>query len=59
MHNISIFLLVFTILVSIRGLNKVISTLLQKEPQPVNFSNRELIYLGLSISYVITYILSK
>jgi len=56
-ENIFLFIFVFTILISLRGLFKIIGSLVQKEPTPLKFSNRELIFLGLSISYIITYII--
>ena len=59
MHNIEkiyFFIFVFTILVSLRHALKFIGALLEKEPKPLVYSNRELITLGLSISYIITYI---
>lgn len=59
MHNIEsvyFFILVFTILVSLKNVLKFMSALLQREPKPLDYSNRELIILGLSISYIITYI---
>lgn len=62
MHNIEsvyFFILVFTILVSLKNVLKFMSALLQREPKPLDYSNRELIFLGLSISYIITYIFFK
>jgi hypothetical protein len=56
-ENIFLFIFVFTILISLRGLSKIIGSLVQKEPTPLKFSNGELIFLGLSISYIITYII--
>ena len=59
MHNIEsvyFFILVFTILVSLKNVLKFMSALLQREPKPLDYSNRELIFLGLSVSYIITYI---
>ena len=59
MHNIdSIFYFTFTfsILVILRILIKFLSSLLQKEPKPIVLSNRELILIGLSISYFFTYL---
>jgi len=50
------FILIFSILTHVKFLFKILGTLLQKEPQQVQFSNRDLIYLGLSLSYIITYI---
>lgn len=62
MHDIETvyrFIFIFSILISLRGLMKVISALLQKDPKPLVYSNRELISLGLSFTYIITYLLSK
>lgn len=56
-ESIYFFIFVFTTLVTLRNINKVVGTLLQKEIKPIEFSNRELITLGLSISYIITYII--
>lgn len=61
MHNIEsiyFFILVFTILVSLKNVLKFMGALLQREPKPLDYSNRELIFLGLSVSYIITYIFS-
>ena len=62
MHNIDtiyFFIFVFTVLVSLRNVTKFVSALLQKEPKPLVYSNKELIFIGLSISYIITYLFSK
>ena len=62
MHNIDaiyLFVFVFSILVSLKNVTKFISALLQTEPKPLVYSNRELIFLGISISYIITYLLQK
>jgi hypothetical protein len=56
-ENIFLFIFIFTILTTLRGLFRVLGSLLQNEPKPIVFSNRELIFLGLSISYITTYIL--
>ena len=59
MHNIDtiyLFIFVFTILVSLKNVTKFIGALLQKEPKPLVLSNRELLLLGTSISYLITYL---
>jgi hypothetical protein len=61
MHNIEtiyLFIFVFTILVTLRNVARFISALLQNEPKPLVYSNRELILFGLSLSYIITYILT-
>jgi hypothetical protein len=59
MHNIDtiyFFIFVFTILVSLKNLTKFIGALLDKNPKPLVYTNRELLILGLSISYIITYL---
>ena len=59
MHNINtiyLFIFVLTILVSLRHGLKFIGALLEKNPKPLVYTNRELIILSLSISYIITYI---
>jgi len=53
------FLLVFTSLIFLKSLTKFLGALLQKEPRVLLFSNRELILLGASISYILTYICQK
>jgi len=45
--------------VSLKNVLKFMGALLQREPKPLDYSNRELIILGLSISYIITYILYR
>jgi len=60
MHNIETiypFIFVFTILVVFKNTTKFISALLSSEPKPLVYDDRELISLGLSLSYLITYIL--
>jgi hypothetical protein len=62
MHNINtiyFFIFVFTILVTLSNVLKFLRVLLQKEPKPLVLSNRELLLLGVSISYFITYIAQK
>jgi hypothetical protein len=62
MHNVEtiyLYIFVFTLLVFLKNLTKFISALLQKVPKPLTYSDRELIVLGLSISYIITYLIAK
>ena len=62
MHNINtiyFFIFVFTILVTLSNVLKFLRALLQKEPKPLVLSTRELLLLGVSISYFITYIIQK
>jgi hypothetical protein len=59
MHNIDtiyLFIFVFTILVTSLNVLKFLRALLQREPKPMVLSNRELLLLGVSISYLITYL---
>jgi hypothetical protein len=59
MHNIDtiyLFIFVFTILVTLLNVLKFLRALLQREPKPLVLSNRELLLLGTSISYLITYL---
>jgi hypothetical protein len=53
------FILIFSILTLSKFLFKILGTLLQKEPQQIRFSDRDLIYFGLSLSYIITFIHSS
>lgn len=53
------FTFVFSILVVARLVFKFLGTLLQKEPKPLVLSNRELIFTGLVISYLFTYLSFK
>jgi len=62
MHNIDtiyLFIFVFTILVTSLNVLKFLRALSQKEPTPLVLSGRELFLLGVSISYLITYLLQK
>lgn len=56
-ESIFVFVLIFSTLVTLKNVFKFIGALLQKEPRPLVLSNRELIFLGLSLSYIITYII--
>jgi hypothetical protein len=58
-NTIYFFIFVFTILVALSNVLKFLRVLLQKEPKPLVLSNRELLLLGVSISYFITYIVQK
>jgi len=58
-NAIYFFTLIFVILILLKHFTKFLKALLQKEPEPIVYSNFDLIILGLSISYIITYILYK
>jgi hypothetical protein len=56
-ESIYYFIFVFSILVLLKNIAKLcISALLTDEPKPFVLSDRELILLGISISYFLTYI---
>lgn len=62
MHNIEtiyLFIFVFTIFVILKNVFKFLRALAQKVPKPLVYSDRELIFLGLSLSYFITYLLTQ
>jgi len=59
LNSLFLFIFVFSILILIVDLGKIIGALLREQPIVMVFSNRELILFGTSISYIITYILSK
>jgi len=62
MHNIDtvyFFIFVFSILVVLKNTSKVLVALLEKNPKPLVYSNRELLSLALSISYIITFIFTS
>jgi len=55
-NAILLFVFVFSNLVLLRTVYKFMSSLLQTPPQRLIMSNRELIYNGLSLSYIITFL---
>jgi hypothetical protein len=62
MHNIDtiyFFIFVFSILVVLKNTSKILVALLEKTPKPLVYSNRELLVLALSISYIITFIFTS
>jgi hypothetical protein len=58
LHAIYLFIFVFTTLVLLKNITKIIIALLPKDPKPIVYGKWEIIFLGLSISYIITYIIS-
>lgn len=57
--SIFLFIFIFSILVTMKNFTKFVSALLSKELKAQIFNNRELIIFGMSISYILTYIISK
>jgi len=58
LQAICLFIFVFTTLVLLKNFTKIIIALLPKDPKPIVYGKWEIIFLGLSISYIITYIIS-
>lgn len=59
LNTLFFFILVFTLLVFLKSLGKMIGALLHGQPLVLVFGDRELIILAISISYIITYIFNK
>jgi hypothetical protein len=57
-NTIFLFVFVFSILTNLRLVVKFVSALLQTPPKKMVLSNRELIFNGLMLSYLITYIIN-
>ena len=58
MYNIDslfLFLNIFSILIILRVIQRFMKALLSNPPIPMVMSNRELIFLGLSLAYTLTY----
>jgi len=53
----SIFIFIFSILYGVRVLFVFISSVLSDPPKPLEMSTRELKFTGLSLSYIITFII--
>jgi len=58
-NSILFFINIFCILIILKNLFKFLSTLSQKNKKPMDISDRGLFYLGLSVSYIITYLYFK
>jgi hypothetical protein len=56
---IFLFVFIFSTLIILRTVFKFISSLLQNPPQKMVISSKELLLIGLSTSYFLTYILSN
>lgn len=55
--SIFLFIFVFSLLIVLRTLGRFIGALLKNPPSQLIMTGRELITLGLSISYIITYLI--
>lgn len=56
-ESITLFVFIFSVLTVLRTVFRFIGTLLQSQPERFVLSDRVLIFLGLSISYIITYLI--
>lgn len=62
MYNIEtifLFVFIFSVLTVLRTVFMFLSTLLQNQPEKIVLSSRVLIYIGLSMSYIITYLIQS
>jgi len=57
LDSLFLFAFIFSILTVIRTVFRFLRALLQTTPTPLLLSSRELIFLGISISYAITYLI--
>ena len=57
LNTIYLFLFIFSVLTVIRTVVRFISALLQNPPSQLKLTRWELIYLGITLSYTITYII--
>ena len=55
--TIYLFVFIFSMLTVLRTVFRFIVSLLQESPQKLVLTNRELIFLSISISYCLTYII--
>lgn len=56
-ESIFLFLFIFSLLTVTRVVFRFIITLLHKNPEKIVYSDRVIIYLGLSVSYIITFLI--
>lgn len=59
MESIFLFVFIFSVLTVLRTVFKYLSALLQSQPEKVVLSNGVLINLGLTMSYIITYLIKS
>lgn len=57
LDTVYLFVFIFSVLTVLRTVFRFIVSLLQVSPQKLVLSNRELIFLAISISYCLTYII--
>jgi len=57
LDSIFLFIFIFSVLTVLRTVFRFISTLSQKLPTKLVLSGRELIFLGLAVTYCLTYLI--
>jgi hypothetical protein len=57
LDSIFLFIFIFSVLTVVRTVFRFISTLLQTIPTKLVLSDRELIFLGLAVTYCLTYLI--
>jgi hypothetical protein len=57
--TIYLFVFIFSILTIIKTVGRIISSLFSNPPKPMVWNKGELIFLGLAISYCLTYIIKN
>jgi hypothetical protein len=57
LDSLFLFVFIFSILTIVRICVRFISSLFQNPPQRLILNNRELLFLGFTISYIITYLI--
>jgi hypothetical protein len=59
LDTLFLFCFIFSVLNVIRACFRLIGTLLQNNPEKLVMSSRELLTLGITISYILTYIIQS
>ncbi len=58
-NTIFLFVFIFSVLTVVRTVGRIISSLFSNPPKPIVWGKRELIFLGLAISYCLTFIIKN
>ena len=58
-NTIYLFVFIFSLLTVLRTVSRIISSLFSNPPKPMVWDKWELMFLGLSISYCLTYIIKN
>ena len=59
LNTIYLFVFIFSILIVVKTVGRIISSLFSLQPKLIVWGRGELLYLGLSIAYCITYIIKN